>query len=118
YGFLVSVTATLLGGKARLLPTVLAFILTGSIALAITAVPITVIKFVDFGEQMTPVSRSIISVGPWVYIMILLYLATLKIHKTVAPRAVAYLGLAALPLVLLLVLIYRYGPIAVPIGHG
>lgn len=118
YGFTVSVTATLLGGKARLAPTILAFVLSGAVALGVVVMPVAVIKFVDFGDTMSPVSKSIVSVGPWAYIMMLAYLATLKVHKTVAPRAIAYLGLAGLPILLLAVFLFRYSPVAIPLGLG
>jgi hypothetical protein len=116
YAVAVSITAGLLGAKPRLAATFLAYLLTTAVALGVSAVPVAILRMVEVGEEMGVVSSAIIEVGPWIYILLLFYSATVRIHKTVPARAVVYLGLGALPIVLGLTLIWRYLDLPLPIG--
>lgn len=100
YGISISVTAVLLGSKPRFIETMLSFAIFVSIAMAIAAPFVAVIKLVDFSDPANRVSESLITIGPWIYTVALIYVATVKVHRTVAPRAIAYMGIAALPLIL------------------
>ncbi len=99
WGASASFFALMLGGKPRLLTTQLAHALAVAVAYGMLAFPIAVIRLVDHGE-LSSAAAAIVEVSPWVYLLVLLFLGQLKIHKTVANRAVAYLALGAMPLLL------------------
>lgn len=116
YAVSVCVTAALLGGRARFAATFLAYLLATAVALAVAAIPVTILRIVDVGYEMGVVTSALVEVGPWIYILILLYSATDRIHKTVLPRVIAYLGLGVLPIMLILVLLWRYLDLPILIG--
>ena len=116
YAVSVCVTAALLGGRARFAATFLAYLLATAVALAVSAIPVTILRMVDAGEEMGVVTSMLVEVGPWIYILILLYSATDRIHKTVLPRVIAYLGLGVMPIMLILVLLWRYLDLPILIG--
>lgn len=99
WGMFASMSALLLGGKPRLGPTVLAHGFAVSIAYIVLALPVAIIRLVDYGT-LSNVSSTAVEVAPWIYLLVLLYIAQVKIHKTVPNRAVAYLLLGAMPLLL------------------
>lgn len=114
YGLTTSITAYLFSGRLRVLPTILSFLLSGIIAFCVSVVPVAIIRIVDSGHK-TQVSDTIITMGPWVYCAFLAYFAVFKIHKTVPGRAIAFLGLGALPIIFIVVALRAYGS-DIPIG--
>lgn len=99
WGLCASLTALLLGGKPRLGPTALSHCFAVSMAYTVLALPVAIIRLVDYGT-LSNVSSTAVEVAPWIYLLVLLYIAQVKIHKTVPNRAVAYLLLGAMPLLL------------------
>jgi hypothetical protein len=118
FALCVSITATCLGAHPRFLSTQLCFQLSGAVAFAISALPVTLIKLVDVGAELSTVSASLIAVAPWLYIAVLLTQAVLKVQRTVLSRAVAYLGMGVLPVVLVAVLLWRSFVVDIPLGFG
>ncbi len=116
YALSVDVTSRLLGGRSRLGETLLCFLLFASIAFAIASPFVMILKVVDVGVSTTVISNSLIAVGPWLYVLVLSYVAILKIHRTVAPRAIAMMGLGLLPIVLILALLKWEFAVTVPLG--
>lgn len=115
YGISTSIVAMLFSDRARMISTVLSFVVSGSIGFAVAAVPVTIIRIVDLGAEMSKISDTIVTMGPWAYVIGLLYLATLKIHKTVPGRAIAFLGLGGLP-VLIIHMLFTYSFGNLPFG--
>lgn len=109
-----SMASTTLGGRPRLFATLLAYILAGVLAFGAMALPIAVIRLVDHDGELSSVSGAIVAVAPWIYLLILLYNAQIKIHKTVPNRAVAYLGLSMLPLLLVWSALMWWNPVWLP----
>lgn len=99
WGVFASIAALLLGGKPRFWPTALCHLLASSLAYLVLAFPVAVVRLVDH-STLSNVSATALEVAPWIYLLVLLYLAQVKIHKTAANRAVVYLALGAMPLLL------------------
>lgn len=99
WGLCASLSAFLLGGRPRFGPTLLAHGFAVSIAYIVLAFPVAIVRLVDYGT-LSNVSSTAVEVAPWIYLLILLYIAQVKVHKTVPNRAVVYLVLGAMPLLL------------------
>lgn len=108
YAVSVSICAGLLGGRPRLAATFLAYLLTAAVALCVAAVPVAILRMVDVGGETGFVTSAMIEVGPWIYILILFYSATDRIHKTILARVIVYMSLGAMPIILGLTLLWRY----------
>lgn len=118
FAICVSITVMCLGAHPRFLSTQLCFQLSGAVAFAVMALPVTLIKLVDVGEELSTVSLSIVTVAPWLYVAVLLTQSVLKVQRTVLSRAVAYLGMGVLPVVFLTVLLWRSFVVDIPLGYG
>lgn len=114
YGLSTSITAYIFSGRARVLATTLAFILSGIVAFCVSVIPVAIVRIVDAGQK-TQVSDTLVTMGPWAYAVALTYFAVLKIHKTVPGRAIAFLGLGGLPIIFIVVALRAY-KIDIPIG--
>lgn len=105
YGGATAITAGIFTGRAKALAATLSFLLAGVVAFSISALPVMIIRLVDSGAALSGTSETIISIGPWLYALALFYSATIKVYRTIPPRAIAYIGLGGLPVVFLGVLL-------------